>query len=227
MIIVRIQSSVSFLFIFDKYNAIFKFTMPTRTILPGPDLTDLFGMLDKFHPLSPEIREFIGQHTVMQKVSKRTMLLKEGDTCLHIYFVRKGIVRGFFREGTKDITTWITGESELVSSISTWDIPRPVAENIQVLEDAELYVMKLEVLRELFLRFPEFNTVVRKLLQQYYADAENRAYIARLTKAENKYRYFLKVHPVLANRVPLKYIASYLGMTLETLSRIRNSAARK
>ena len=100
-------------------------------------------------------------------------------------------------------------------------MPRPVKENIQVLDDAELFVMTLEDLRDLYNRFPEFNILVRNLLQKYYADAESRAYIARLTKAENKYRYFLEIHPGLVNRVPLKYIASYLGMTLETLSRIR------
>lgn len=200
--------------------------MPTRIAPKEPDLADLFSSLESFHPLSPEIRDYISRHISVTKVSKRKLLLKEGEICQHIYFIRKGIVRGYFREGAKDITTWITAEGELVSSISTWDIPRPVTENIQVLEDAELYVMTLEALRELFQRYPDFNIIVRKLLQQYYADAENRAYIARLTKAENKYRYFLKVHPVLANRVPLKYIASYLGMTLETLSRIRSSGAR-
>jgi CRP-like cAMP-binding protein len=200
--------------------------MSTETDIQGTDLMALFGSLDFFHPLSPEIKDYISRHIVASKVSKRELLLKEGEICHHIYFIRKGIVRGFIREGAKDITTWITAENELVSSISTWDIPRPVMENIQVLEDAELYVMKLTALKDLFIRYPEFNIVVRKLLQKYYADAENRAFIARLTKAENKYRYFLKAHPTLTNRVPLKYIASYLGMTLETLSRIRKKITR-
>ena len=62
---------------------------------------------------------------------------------------------------------------------------------------------------------------IRKLLQQYYKDAEGRAFVARLTNAENKYKYFLKRYRHLANRVPLKYIASFLGITLETLSRTR------
>jgi CRP-like cAMP-binding protein len=200
--------------------------MPTGTDIQETDLNALYSSLSFFHPLSPEIKEYIGRHSVSRSVSKRELLLKEGETCHHIYFIRKGIVRGFLREGSKDITTWITAENELVSSISTWDIPRPVTENIQVLEDADLYVMPLEALRNLFIRYPEFNIVVRKLLQRYYADAENRAFIARLTKAENKYRYFLKAHPALVNRVPLKYIASYLGMTLETLSRIRKKISR-
>lgn len=186
-----------------------------------PGVAELFSTLEHFHPLSPGIKDYLSRHIVTCKVLKRKLLLREGETCQHVYFIRKGAIRGFFREGGKDITTWITIENEIVSSISTWEQPQPVTENIQALEDAELYMMTLVELKEMFNRFPEFNIVVRKLLQQYYADAESRAYIARLTKAENKYRYFLKKHAPLANRIPLKYIASYLGMTLETLSRIR------
>lgn len=196
--------------------------MPTETGTYEADLKALFDSLEFFHPLTPEMKDFIRRHVVSSKVGKRMLLLREGEICRHIYYIRRGVVRGFFHESGKDITTWITIENEIVSSISTWDKPRPVTENIQVLEDAELFVMTLEELKELYTRFPEFNIVVRKLLQKYYADAESRAYIARLTKAENKYRYFLNVHASLVNRIPLKYIASYLGMTLETLSRIRN-----
>jgi CRP-like cAMP-binding protein len=188
---------------------------------PLPGLAELFSTLEYFHPLSPEIKDYLSRKIMPCKVLKRKLLLREGEICQHVYFIRKGAIRGFFREGGKDITTWITIENEIVSSISTWEQPQPVTENIQALEDAELYMMTLSELKEMFHRFPEFNIVVRKLLQQYYADAESRAYIARLTKAENKYRYFLKKHASLANRIPLKYIASYLGMTLETLSRIR------
>jgi CRP-like cAMP-binding protein len=133
----------------------------------------------------------------------------------------KGAVRGFIREGQKDITTWIVIENELVTSIFGIDNPAPSIENIQALENCELLALSFDSLNELYDRFPEFNLIARKLLQRYYADAERRAFIARLTKAQNKYRHFLLLHQPLANRIPLKYIASYLGMTLETLSRVR------
>jgi CRP-like cAMP-binding protein len=199
----------------------------TQTTQSLPGLQDLFSILGNFHPLGQGIKDYLSRHIVTSKILKRKLLLREGETCHHVYFIRQGAVRGFFREGSRDITTWITIEKEVVSSISTWENPQPVTENIQALEDTELYVMTLDELRELFQRFPEFNIVVRKLLQKYYADAESRAYIARLTKAENKYLYFLKKHAPLANRIPLKYIASYLGMTLETLSRIRKKITLK
>jgi len=178
-------------------------------------------VLGYVHPLSPEAETFLRERVTAVSARKRKLLLKEGTVCDHIYFVVKGAIRGFRREGQKDITTWIVVENELVTSIFSLDNPSPSIENIQALENSELLALTYTELNQLYEQFPEFNLIARKLLQHYYADAEKRAFIARLTKAENKYRYFLMLHQSLANRIPLKYIASYLGMTLETLSRVR------
>ena len=186
-----------------------------------PDITPLLHILGYLHPLSPGIEAYLKEHVTTCSTRKRKLILKEGVVCNNIYFLVKGAVRGFIREGQKDITTWIVIENELVTSIFSLDNPAPSIENIQALENCELLALSFESLNELYDRFPEFNLIARKLLQRYYADAERRAFIARLTKAENKYRHFLLLHQPLANRIPLKYIASYLGMTLETLSRVR------
>jgi len=87
--------------------------------------------------------------------------------------------------------------------------------------------MTLADLQDLYEQFPEFNIVSRKLLQQYYSDAETRAFIARLTNAETKYKQFLARYSHLGNRIPLTYIASFLGITLETLSRVRRKLSMK
>jgi CRP-like cAMP-binding protein len=184
-------------------------------------------VLNYFHPLTAGMEAFLKDHVTTLAVRKRKLLLKEGNFCDHVYFIVKGAVRGFTREGQKDITTWIVVENELVSSILSLNQRVPSIENIQVLENTELLVISNADLQRLYDEIPEFNIVARKLLQHYYADAERRAFIARLTKAENKYRHFLLHHEPLANRIPLKYTASYLGMTLETLSRVRKKFSSK
>ena len=181
----------------------------------------LLTVLNRLYPLSPEAQQYLRDHVTLCTVAKRKLLLKEGMTCEHIYFIVKGALRGFTREGAKDITTWITIENELVSSILSLDEQVKAIENIQALEKCELLSLTLAELETMYEMFPECNILARKILQRYYADAEQRAFIARLTKAENKYRHFLMRHQTLSNRIPLKYIASYLGVTLETLSRIR------
>lgn len=184
-------------------------------------IASLFSVLRSLYTLTPEAESFLQRHVTTCTIGKRKLLLREGMMCEHIYFVVSGALRGFTREGQKDITTWITVENELVSSILGLDERVRAIENIQALEKCELLALTYIDLQLMYERFPECNILARKILQRYYADAERRAFIARLTKAENKYRYFLLRHPDLSNRIPLKYIASYLGVTLETLSRIR------
>jgi CRP-like cAMP-binding protein len=192
-----------------------------------PDISSVITTLDYFYPLSDGIKNYLRKHSYTVSFRKGKLLLKAGEICEHIYFIKKGVVRGFIKEGKKDITTWITAENEVVSSISALDAREPALENIQAIENCELLALTFDDFQDLYIKFPEFNIVARKVLQKYYQDAEGRAFIARLTNAENKYRLFITRYGHLANRIPLKYIASFLGITLETLSRGRKKLSLK
>jgi CRP-like cAMP-binding protein len=192
-----------------------------------PDISSVIATLDYFYPLSEGIKDYFRKHSYCCSFRKGKLLLKAGQICEHIYFIKKGAVRGFIKEGTKDITTWITAENEVVSSISALDAREPALENIQAIENCELLALTYADFQDLYIKFPEFNIVARKVLQKYYKDAEGRAFIVRLTNAENKYRLFITRYGHLANRIPLKYIASFLGITLETLSRVRKRLSLK
>ena len=190
------------------------------------DISPLVNALSFFHPVSPGIQQFFERHLTTYHFKKKKLLLKAGTTCEYLFFVVKGALRGYIKEGKKEITTWITVENELVTSIPALSNIHPSREYIQAIEDTEVLMMKLSDLDRLYQEHPDFNITGRKLLQLYYSHAEDRAYIARLSKAKHKYRYFLDSKQALATRIPLKYIASYLGMTLETLSKIRSQLAK-
>ena len=191
------------------------------------DVSSVVTILNYFHPVSEGIVKFLKEHAYPVFFNKGELLLEEGQVCEHIYFIRKGVVRGFIKEGKKDITTWITAEGEMVSSILSFERKGSSIENMQAIEDSEMLALTLVDLEKLYEQFPEFNVVSRKLLQQYYSDAEGRAFIARLTNAETRYKQFLIRYSHFANRIPLTYIASFLGMTLETLSRVRRKLSMK
>jgi CRP-like cAMP-binding protein len=193
----------------------------------SPDISSVIAVLDYFYPLSEGVKDYFAKHSYSCSFRKGKLLLKAGEICEHIYFIKKGAVRGFIKEGKRDITTWITAENEVVSSISALDVRAPAVENMQAIENCELLALTYDDFQNLYIKFPEFNIVARKVLQKYYQDAEGRAFIARLTKAENKYRLFITRYGHLVNRIPLKYIASFLGMTLETLSRVRKKISLK
>ena len=192
-----------------------------------PGLSSVIDTLNYFYPLSEGIKDYLSKHSYSCSFRKGKLLLKAGEICEHVYFIKKGAVRGFVKDGTKDITTWITAENEVVSSISSLDAREPAQENMQAIENCELLALTYAHFQELYIKFPEFNILARKLLQKYYQDAERRAFIARVTNAEKKYQLFLIRYGHLANRIPLKYIASFLGITLETLSRVRKRLSLK
>jgi len=195
----------------------------SKTSIPDSAFT-IF--VQNIYPISTTVQEFMNQKTYSGHLNKGEYLVNAGDICTSIYLIRKGILRSYIKEGLKDITTWISSEQELVTCITSFGLQQPARENIQALEDCELTALKFEDLQYLYDNFPEANIVGRKVLEKYYRDAEERAFIARLMEATSKYKHFIATKSHLLNRVPLKFIASYLGMTLETLSRIRSKLSR-
>ncbi len=145
-------------------------------------------------------------------------------------FYKKSAVRGYINDNGKDITTWISVENEVVSSIYSFVKQVPSIENMQAIEDCELLRMEQVALERLYEISPEFNIAARQVYEKYYADAEVRALTVRLSNADKKYQFFLQTYPHLSNRVQLTYIAFFLGFSLETLSRVRakyKTAAKK
>ncbi|MEP7267360.1 MAG: Crp/Fnr family transcriptional regulator [Saprospiraceae bacterium] len=181
----------------------------------------LIFMLSQALPLSKQFIKYAAEHTFPLCLKKGKTLLKPGEICTHIFFVKSGILRCFIKDENKEITTWITAEGEMVASISSFIYQRTSMESIQAVEDCDLLALSYTDMEQAYLKFPHFNIIARKLYEKYYVDAENRALIARLKNAQKKYHHFLNFQGHLANRVPLKYIASYIGIRLETLSRIR------
>lgn len=184
-------------------------------------LQPLLQLVQYVHPVSPPVVQYIVDHTDQIDVASGEMLQVSGSPSLYTYFIVKGAIRGFIKEDKKDITTWISTEGELVSSISGIDGNAISLENMQALEECLLLRIANKAMHELYDLHPEFNIVGRKMLQSYYRDSEKRAFVVRLKSAEHKYLFFLQHYSHLSNRIQLQYIASFLGITMETLSRVR------
>lgn len=201
------------------------FVEKTRTALPqGKILPSAF--LGAFHPLSDKAARFLDSRAFYCTIPKGKFLLRQGQICPYMFLVHKGLFRGFIMDGKSEITTWITAEDDLVSSISSFFNQLPSLENIQALEDGEMTGICFTDLETAYQKFPEINVAARLIFQKVYRQAEERAYLTRLSKASSRYAYFKETKPGLVNRVSLKYVASHLGMTLETLSRLRGAISR-
>lgn len=185
------------------------------------NFSPLISIFKKFHPLNDEIEKRINQHTFPISYKKNKYLVSPVDRNKFLFLIVKGVVRGFIKDGTTEITTWIAKENEVVGTIRNLWVEGDSEEYLQALEDVDLIAIPHVLSEYLYENFTEANIVGRKMMEQYYRSAEERAYLCRISSAEKRYKRFLVSFPDLINRVSLKHIASFLAIRLETLSRIR------
>jgi|SRR5690606_1752993 len=181
----------------------------------------LFQFLHAIYPISQEAALYLKGKMVSFTVKKGKFVQSPNDREEYLFFIVKGVARGFIRMDGQDITTWLNAENTLIGSIRNMGLSLNTEEYIQALEDMELLGIRKADLEEMYTRFYEANIIGRKILEVYYRDAEDRAFLCRLPSAEKRYLRYLQSRPAMAKRVGLKYLASYLGMKLETLCRLR------
>lgn len=189
-------------------------------------LTPLFKYLSQFHPLSEGFMEQHEKNCQLISVKKHKYILSPLDNNNSVYFLIKGLVRGFVKEDKKDISTWFGFEHELISAI------RPAAkacnysiEYLQALEDCQLIRIPITFMEKLCTEYTEGLHISKKILEINYYAASERAILARIPNAMERYKKMEILQPNL-NRIPGRYLGSYLGIRLETLSRIRNKTTR-
>lgn len=181
----------------------------------------LIKIFKAFHPLNSEIEDIINKETFPVIFKKNKFISSPLHRNKYIYLILQGTVRGYMKNGNKEITTWISKENELVGTIRNLWEDEATEEYIQALEPIVAIAIPHTMSKELYDKFPIANYVGRKMTELYYVQAFERGYLCRLQSAERRYKRFLKSYPDFLERVPLKFIASFLGMRLETLSRIR------
>lgn len=154
---------------------------------------------------------------------KRTQLIKENIFCKYAYFIEKGITRSYWLVDGEEITTSFSTEGGIVFSMDELYYNKKSEEFVETLEDAELYRIQLTDLRRMFETNLEFSNWGRIIHQNEYRRL-HRSHKERLTlPAKERYEAFREQFPDVCQRVNLGYIASYLGITLSTLSRLRNN----
>jgi len=156
-----------------------------------------------------------------QTFSKNHLLHQQGTICNHIYLVQKGIARTFFYKEGKDITVHIASEGELITAIDSVISLKKSRYNVELLEDSEILIISYKALQSLMEKHPEHEKYMRLILEQLYAEGADRIEEFLFYSAKERYDNLIKKRPHLLNMVNLGHIASYLGITQETLSRIR------
>jgi CRP-like cAMP-binding protein len=154
-------------------------------------------------------------------LSKNEYLITEGKTCRHLYFLQQGALRGYYTLEGKEITHWFAFENDFVTSFHSFITQQPSVENIQLLEGSILWRISKEILDGLLSEYREIEKLIRVVYENYYIRLEERFINSHFKTASERYQDLLTQSPHIIERAPLGYIASYLGISQETLSRTR------
>ena len=194
--------------------------MPNLSLTPRDVARELAR---RYSTMTHEELDILESVLIPMKFAKNEKILGEGETCEYIYWVVKGLVRQYYFKNGKDLTEYMATENTIVMSIESLFMEKPSSQIIQTLEPTIVYAMSKKELEAVAMRSVNIQILYRKILEESLIISQQRADMLRFESAQDRYQKLVKSCPQLILRAPLVYIASYLQMTPETLSRVRTA----
>lgn len=154
-------------------------------------------------------------------LKKGDYFLKTGKSCDKLSFIKSGLLRIYVDKEEKEITQWISSKGYFVTDLSSLVFNAPARWNIQALTDSELYTINKQDYQQIGKLIARWHELEKLFIAKCFSMLEDRIFSHLSMTAEERYLFFYEKNKELFNQVPLQYLASMLGMTPETFSRIR------
>jgi CRP-like cAMP-binding protein len=190
-------------------------------------MTELEKHIQAYFPVSDEELAAISTLFKTTSIRKGGFYLKTGKLSEKLAFIQSGIVREFVIIDGSEITKWISTKGYFLVDLASFLFSLPARWNLQALTDCELYVIDRADYKKLNEIAPNWPQLEKLFLARCFQMLEERVLQHLSLSAEDRYKLFFASNSELFNQVPLQYLASMLGMTPETFSRIRNKTAEK
>lgn len=190
--------------------------------------TEIDQFVSTFIHLTEDELAFFHSLLRLRKVKKKQFLLQEGEICDFEGFILKGCIKTYYldKEGVETILLFAV-EDWWVSDITSFSERKPSNLFIETLEDSELLTMDFAGKSRLFEKIPAFERMFRLLVQRSLGVLQQRFYASVSQTAEERYKQFLEKYPLVAQRVPQRQIARYIGVSPEFLSKVRGTMFKK
>lgn len=178
-------------------------------------------LIGKIYPVSEVGRQKLSDILMRFHLEKGDYFLHERQVCKYIGFVEQGMVRQFYTKGNRDLTEHFTYENGVFLCLESFFRQIPSYLQVEVLEKSVIYALPHDALMQLIRERQEIHYLYSGILENCLIISQQKADASRFETAHERYNRLLSQHPEIVKRAPLNYIASYLGMTPETLSRVR------
>lgn len=182
---------------------------------------NIFAHFEKFIKLSDKLKFELSNRIKPIVFQKGELVLDANKVCKESYFILEGILRTYFLKDGKEISEYFSGIDEWVNSPRSFMQREKDIYYIDAIENTEAYVINVNDLVYLFDNFPEMERYARLSMGTVFGHFMERITSMRFTSAKERYNHFQKTYSSIYHRIPLGMVASYLGITQETLSRIR------
>lgn len=195
---------------------------------PRSELALLYKHIQRRVALTPDEREACEQFFLPRTIRKRQFLLQEGEVCRHIAFVTSGCLRAYTvdHKGEEHVIQFAI-EDWWISDLHSYLTGTPGTYTIDALQDSRVLLLEKDGRDRLLEAVPRMEKFFRLLQEANYVATHRRIQETLSASAEERYLTFLATYPALAEKVPQQHIASYLGITPQSLSRIRKDLAQK
>ncbi|KAF2513398.1 Crp/Fnr family transcriptional regulator [Flavobacterium foetidum] len=185
-------------------------------------MKELIEVINGFQKLDFETEEAVKKHFVIEEFRKNELIIQEGKICNKVYFVKSGTVRRYCFENGEEITKWIYTDNQFITSLSSFFEQKTSFENFQTCEDTVLYSLTYSD-EQILLEYPLFSKFHINQLRFYLSKINEFHHLFSVMSAHEKYLFLLTSFPQIIIKAKLKHIASLIGVSQETLSRIRAS----
>ena len=175
----------------------------------------------KYSTMTHDELDVLESILVPMKFAKGEMILREGEVCRYIYYIEQGLVRQFYFKHDKNITEHLGEDHTIFMCIESLFKEEPTHIEVEALEPTYIFAIPKKRLEEVAIRNVNIQMLYRKILEESLIQSQVHADLVRFETA--RYKMMCKRWPQVVLRAPLVYIASYLQMTPETLSRVRSS----
>ena len=177
----------------------------------------------KYSTMTHDELDVLESILVPMKFAKGQMILSEGEVCKHVYYIERGLIRQFYFKNGKQITEHLGEDRSIFMCIESLFREEPTKLQVEALEPTWFYALPNLKLEQVALHNVNIQILYRKILEESLITSQVHADLVRFETAQARYKRMCKLSPQVILRAPLVYIASYLQMTPETLSRVRSS----